>query len=93
MTQASFTISGSEFTPEFIERLRVFFNGSLSDFEFVIRAKPRPSAIEMRHQIDDAIEALENGRDDVRSFSGEGYDSLVKQLTQHENHPIRAESV
>lgn len=80
MQQATFTISGSEFNLELIEKIKSLFNGNSQDFEVVIRIKPKESHLAMKKRIDQSIKNLEAG-ENVVSFSVQEYETLVQNLT------------
>ena len=79
MIQATFTISGSEFNTEIMEKIKNFVNGSSHDFEVFIRVKSKESETEMRQRIEKAMNDVENGANLI-SFTPNEYQNLVKQL-------------
>ena len=60
MVQATFTISGSEFNADIIEKIKNFLNGGSHDFEVFIRVKSKESDAEMRQRIEKAMNDVEN---------------------------------
>ena len=80
MIQATFTISGSEFNADIIEKIKNLVNGNSSDFEVFIRVKSRESDVEMRQRIEKSMNDVENGANLI-SFTPNEYDNLVKQLS------------
>ncbi len=81
MTQATFSVSGTEFNSELIERIKILLNGNIKDFEFQIRIKTKESSQEMRRRIDESIENIEHSTNLV-DFSAEEYDELAKKIGQ-----------
>ena len=80
MVQATFTISGSEFNAEIIEKIKNFISGNSPDFEVFIRVKSKESDAEMRQRIEKAMNDVENNANLI-SFTPNEYDNLVKQLS------------
>lgn len=80
MMQATFTISGSEFNADIVEKIKNFVNGNSQDFEVFIRVKSKESDVEMRQRIEKAMNDVENGANLV-SFTPNEYENLVKQLS------------
>ena len=80
MVQATFTISGSEFNTDIIEKIKYFINGSSQDFEVFIRVKSKESDVEMRQRIEKSMNDVENGANLI-SFTSNEYGNLVKQLS------------
>ena len=80
MVQATFTISGSEFNTDIIEKIKYFINGSSQDFEVFIRVKSKESDVEMRQRIEKSMNDVENGANLI-SFTPNEYENLVKQLS------------
>ena len=79
MIQATFTISGSEFNTEIIEKIKNFVNGNSHDFEIFIRVKSKESETETRQRIEKAMNDVENGANLI-SFTPNEYQNLVKEL-------------
>lgn len=80
MVQATFTVSGKDFTPDVFEQIRQFVNGNGRDVEIFIKIKDRESREEMRQRIEHSAAEMERGENTV-SFTGEEYDNLVKKLS------------
>ena len=80
MVQATFTISGSEFNTDIIEKIKHFINGNSQDFEVFIRVKSKESDVEMRQRIEKSMNDVENGANLI-SFTPNEYENLVKQLS------------
>ena len=80
MVQATFTISGSEFNTDIIEKIKHFINGSSQDFEVFIRVKSKESDVEMRQRIEKSMNDVENGANLI-SFTPNEYENLVKQFS------------
>ena len=82
MQQATFTISGSELTQEFLETIQLMFKGKKSqDIEIFIRVKAKETSTEAKQRIEQSIENLEKG-ENLISFSSSDYDSLVKGMSE-----------
>ncbi len=59
MQQATFTISGSELTQEFLETIQSMFKGKKSqDIEIFIRVKTKETPIKAKKWIEKSIENL-----------------------------------
>gem|GEM_PF-6144272 len=59
MKKATFRISADEFNFEFLEKIKLFFNDSLDDFEVVISIKSKETPEEAKCRIDKSIENIE----------------------------------
>lgn len=80
MVQATFTVSGSDFTAEVFEQIRTFVNGNGQDFEVLIKVKTKESREQMRRRIEKAMDDTEKGVNLI-SFTSDEYDSLIKKLS------------
>lgn len=81
MLHATFRISGSELTTDFLEKIKSLFIGDSKDFDVIISVKPKESPEAQKLRIDRSIENIER-RENLVAFSSEEYDSLVRQLSR-----------
>lgn len=87
MVQATFTVSGNDFTPDVFEQIKQFINGSGQDVEIFIKVKTKESRELMRQRIEQSAAEMERG-ENVISFSGEEFENLLETLSRNEKHTI-----
>ncbi len=75
MVQATFTMSGDDFTADMFERIRQFIQGG--DYEVFIKVKVKATKGEMRRRIEQSAAEMERG-ENVISFSGEEFENLLE---------------
>jgi hypothetical protein len=80
MVQATFTVSGSDFTAEVFEQIRTFVKDNGQDFEVLIKVKTKESREQMRRRIQKAMDDTEKGINLI-GFTSDEYDSLIKKLS------------
>ena len=80
MVRATFTVLGSDFTPDVFEQIRQFVNGNAKDVEIFIKIKNKESREEMRRRIEKAMDDTEKSIN-LMSFTPDEYDNLVKKLS------------
>ena len=80
MVQATFTVSGNDFTPDVFEQIRQFVNGNAKDVEIFIKIKNKESREQMRRRIEKAMDDTEKSVN-LMSFTPDEYDNLVKKLS------------
>jgi hypothetical protein len=79
MVKATFTISGSDFNADIFEQIKAFINGKGQNFEVSINVKTKETRSEMLERIEKSMDDAEKGINQIH-FTGEEYDSLVKNL-------------
>ena len=80
MVQATFTVSGNDFTSDVFEQIRQFVNGNAKDVEIFIKIKNKESREQMRRRIEKAMDDTEKSVN-LMSFTPDEYDNLVKKLS------------
>ena len=80
MVQATFTVSGNDFTSDVFEQIKQFVNGNGQDMEVFIKIKNKESREEMRRRIEKAMDDTEKSVN-LMSFTPDEYDNLVKKLS------------
>ena len=68
MIQATFTISGSDFNTDIIEKIKNLIIGNSQDFEVFIRVKTKETDDEMRQRIETAMNDVEHGANLITLF-------------------------
>ena len=77
MVQATFTVSGNDFTSDVFEQIKQFVNGNGQDMEVFIKIKNKESREEMRRRIEQSATEMERG-ENVISFSGEEFEHFLQ---------------
>jgi hypothetical protein len=80
MVQATFTVSGKDFTPDVFEQIRQFVNGNGQDFDVFIKVKTKESREQMRQRIEKAMDDTEKGINLI-NFTSDEYENLIKKLS------------
>jgi hypothetical protein len=81
MTQATFTISGTELNADLFEKIKSLFQDNSQNFEIFIRVKAKESVDANRKRIELAAQELERGENTV-FLTGSELDTLVQQLSK-----------
>ena len=87
MVQATFTVSGNDFTPDVFEQIRQFVNDNGREVEIFIKIKDKESREQMRRRIERSAVEMERG-ENVISFSGEEFENLLETFSTNEKHTI-----
>jgi hypothetical protein len=67
--QSTFTLSGTEFNSEFLEKIRSLFRGNGQNYEIVVRVKEKETQAEINARIERRMLELERGENVVK-FTG-----------------------
>ena len=78
MVQAVFNVSSNDFDQRLFDKIKSFIEGN--DSEIQVRIKRKESRKEMRLKIENAMDEAIRG-ENLISFTGEEYDTLVKKLS------------
>jgi mannose/fructose-specific phosphotransferase system component IIA len=81
MIQATFTVSGSEFNNELVEKIKMLLKEQGQNFEVFIRVKAKESPNEMKNRIEEAAAELERGENTV-FFTPTEFETLSEKLAQ-----------
>lgn len=81
MIQATFTLSGSEFNNELVEKIKALLKESSQNFEIFIRVKAKESPEDIKRRIEEAAEELERGENTV-FFTPAEYEMLTQNLSK-----------
>jgi hypothetical protein len=79
--QATFTIAGTEFNADFLEKIRSLFRGNGQNYEIVVRVKEKETQEASNARIERRILEMERGENVVK-FTGDEFDALAKQLSK-----------
>jgi excinuclease UvrABC nuclease subunit len=79
MVQAVFNVSSKDFDQSLFDKIKSFIEGN--DSEIQVRIKRKESRAESRRRIEQAMDETLRG-ENLISFTGEEYESLVKNLTK-----------
>jgi NAD+--asparagine ADP-ribosyltransferase len=79
--QATFTVAGTEFNTDFLEKIRSLFRGNGQNYEIVVRVKEKETQEESNARIERRILEMERGENVVK-FTGAEYEQLVQQLSK-----------
>ncbi len=77
MVQATFTVSGNDFTPDVFEQIRQYVNGSGRDVEIFIKIKDKEPREQMRRRIEQSAAEMERG-ENIVSFSGDAFENFLE---------------
>jgi hypothetical protein len=64
MNQVNFRISADEFNLEFLEKIKLFFNNNLDNFDVVISIRPKETPEAAKLRIDKSINNIERSTKD-----------------------------
>jgi hypothetical protein len=81
MTQATFTVLGTELNADLFEKIKSLFQGNAQNFEIFIRVKAKETIDANRQRIELAAQEMERGENTVQ-LTGSEFDKLVQQLSK-----------
>jgi NAD+--asparagine ADP-ribosyltransferase len=81
MIQSTFTLSGTEFNTDFLEKIRNLFRGNGQNYEIVVRVKEKETQEEANTRIERRMLEMERG-ENIVPFTGVEFEQLVQQLSK-----------